>query len=49
MTSFDGDKESEKGFEGRLMVAGDHVASVAGCTWTVESQAAEMTREYFLL
>ena len=42
-TSLEGETERENGFEGRLMVAGDQVASSPGWMWTVESQAAEIT------
>ena len=45
-TNLEVEMAREKGFEGRVMVAVDHSASPAlGWMWTVESQAAETTRE----
>jgi hypothetical protein len=48
-TSFVGEIDRENGLEGRLMVTGGHAASPAGWTWSVESQAAEITIECSLL
>jgi hypothetical protein len=48
-TSFVGEIDRENGLEGRLMVTGGHVASPAGWTCSVESQAAEITKECSLL
>ena len=48
-TSFVGETDSEKGFEGSEMVTGWKVPPPAEWTCNVESQAAEMTRACSLL
>lgn len=48
-TSFVGERDSEKGFDGNEIVIGFHVASLAGCMCSVESQEADITSPCSLL